>query len=60
VEKFGHGSGDPNVVYIRNEQYTAEIELCRSPNSYAEEVHGFKHSDEVEYRTPRRYSIDDA
>lgn len=60
VEKFGHGSDDPNVVYIRNEQYSAEIELCRSPNSYAEEVHGFKHSDEVEYRTPRRYSIDDA
>lgn len=56
--KFGHGSGDPNVVYIRNPVLLVEIELCRSPNSYAEEVHGLKHSDET-VRYPRRKSFDD-
>lgn len=57
IEKFGHGSSDPNVVYLRNEQLEVEIELCRSTGTYAEEVHGFKHSDEV--RRVRRSSPDD-
>lgn len=59
MEKFGHGSDDPNVVYIRNEDLAVEVEVCRSPNSYAEEVHGFKHSDETSHRTTRRLSFDD-
>lgn len=58
VDKFGHGSGDPNVVYIRNEELGVEIEVCRSPNAYAEEVHGFKHSDTTSIRR-RRESFDD-
>ena len=49
LEKFGHGSGDPSIVYVRNNQLEMDIEIVRSPNSYAEEVHGFepqiKHSD---------------
>ena len=44
MTKFGHGSGDPNVVYIRNDPLAIEIELIRSKKSYAEEVLGFKHS----------------
>jgi hypothetical protein len=59
MEKFGHGSDDPNVVYIRNEDLGVEIEVCRSPNSYAEEVHGFKHSDENSFRPTRRVTFDD-
>lgn len=59
VDKFGHGSGDPNVVYIRNEDLMCEIELCRSPNSYAEEVHGIRHADETSMRFPRRRELDD-
>lgn len=39
--KFGHGSGDANAVYIRNPKLEMDIEVIRSPNSYAEEVHGF-------------------
>lgn len=58
-DKFGHGSGDPNVVYIRNDSLGAVIEVCRSPNSFSEEVHGIKHSDEPEYRMPRRSRRDD-
>lgn len=55
VEKFGHGSGDASIVYIRNDQLEMDVELVRSPNSYAEEVHGFepkiKHSDRRRERT---------
>lgn len=58
VDKFGHGSDDPNVVYIRNEELGVEIEVCKSPNSYAEEVHGFKHSDPPP-RAVRRMSLED-
>jgi hypothetical protein len=41
LNKFGHGSEDANIVYIRNDRLEMDIEICRSPNSYAEEVHGF-------------------
>jgi hypothetical protein len=48
LEKFGHGSGDPTVVYVRNPKLEIDMEICKSPNSYAEEVHGveptIKHS----------------
>lgn len=49
ILKFGHGSGDPAVVYIRNEYLDLDIELVRSEQSYAEEVHGITHAD-----SPRR------
>ncbi len=49
LEKFGHGSGDASTVYVRNNQLEMDVEIVRSPNSFAEEVHGFepeiKHSD---------------
>lgn len=59
LEKFGHGSDDSAIVYVRNNQLEMDIEIVRSPNSFAEEVHGFepeiKHSD----RRRRRASSDD-
>jgi hypothetical protein len=55
LEKFGHGSGDASIVYVRNDQLEMDVEVVRSPNSYAEEVHGFepeiKHSDRRRERT---------
>lgn len=56
LNKFGHGSGDANIVYIRNDALEMQFEIVRSPNSYAEEVHGFQHSD---YRRKVRRSFDD-
>lgn len=50
AEKFGHGSNDPNVVFIRNDRLGIDVELCRSPNSYAEEVHGLQHSEPMRRR----------
>lgn len=56
LTKFGHGSGDASVVYIRNDQLEMDIEVIQSPNSYAEEVHGFepeiRHADRYRGRQP--------
>jgi hypothetical protein len=43
--RFGHGSNDAAIVYIRNDQLEILYEVIKSPNSYAEEVHGFSHDD---------------
>lgn len=51
LERFGHGSNNDHVVYIRNDKLEAQYEIVRSPNSYAKEVHGFEHADT---RRPRR------
>jgi hypothetical protein len=49
LARFGHGSRDPNVVYIRNERLEADYEVTRSTGRFSEEVMGLRHSDS----TPR-------
>lgn len=39
--RFGHGSGDPNVVYIRNNRLETDVEVVRSEGKYSKEVLGF-------------------
>lgn len=41
--RFGHGSNDAAIVYIRNDKLELIYEVVKSPNTYAEEVHGFSH-----------------
>lgn len=41
LTRFGHGSKDNNVVYIRNERTGLDFEVLRSGGKYAMEVHGF-------------------
>lgn len=49
--RFGHGSDDPNVVYIRNVNRDLEIEVLRSEGKYSEEVLGFiQHDDRPRMR----------
>lgn len=38
--RFGHGSGDPNIVFVRNEVRRAEYEIIRDTGSYAVEILG--------------------
>lgn len=40
--KFGHGSGDTKVVYVRNDKNRAEYEIVRHEGTFAEEVMGFE------------------
>lgn len=37
---FGHGSGDPNVVYVRSDKNRAEYEILRHEGLYSVEVAG--------------------
>lgn len=38
--RFGHGAGDPNIVFVRNDRLGLEIEINRDPGSYEEEILG--------------------
>jgi hypothetical protein len=38
--KFGHGTDDDDVVFVRNDRLELEMEICRSPLSYEQEVLG--------------------
>lgn len=59
LKLFGHGSGQKDVVYIRNDQMSMDIEILRSDANYGEVVHGLeiKHSERMRSR-PRRYDDD--
>jgi hypothetical protein len=46
--KFGHGSNDPNVVYIRNEKLNAEYEVLLYDGHFAHEVLGLHAAEEIE------------
>lgn len=46
LNRFGYGSNDRNIVYIRNENITLDMEVLRSEGKYHEEVLGFmEHSE---------------
>lgn len=58
--RFGHGSGDPNVLYVRNDHMKAEYEILFDPGLYSVEVLGLEmeHNDraeDVKHATPRRF-----
>jgi hypothetical protein len=58
LDKFGHGSGDNNIVYIRNERLELDFEVLRSNASFLEVVHGISMpKDELmhEDRSPRKF-----
>jgi hypothetical protein len=58
--KWGHGSQDPNVVYIRNEELGMDIEVVRDRGSFSETVHGsIRHSADVRRRPNRRFDDDE-
>lgn len=42
LQRFGHGTDDENVLYIRNADLELEFEICRTPKSYEEEVLGIE------------------
>lgn len=43
--KFGHGSGDPNVFYVRNDKRKAEYEVVRHEGLFSVEVLGLEIED---------------
>lgn len=60
LTKFGYGSNDINVVYIRNENNEMDFTVQKSDGSYEEEVLGLdlKHSDDDHPQGTRRFRLD--
>lgn len=42
--RFGHGSNDRNVVYVRNERIKTDFEILLDQEKFGEKVAGLKHS----------------
>jgi len=40
--KFGHGSGDPNVFFVRNDKRHEEWEIVKHTGTYSEEILGLE------------------
>lgn len=60
LQKFGHGSEDPDIVYVRNPRLEVDYEISKSDGTFATEVHGFQ-DDELQHgeRHQRRRRFDD-
>lgn len=55
LNQFGHGSGDPNVVYVRNAHLGVDYEILRHKGHYAKEILGLEEEPTVEHSAmPRR------
>ena len=64
--RFGHGSHNNEIVFIRNHELSIELEVCHHDGSYAEVVHGYvdpdkelKHSDRRGKGKIRKFRGDD-
>ena len=57
--RWGHGSKDPNVVYVRNEMMRKEWEILRESGSFEEIVQGLHIEDnELKHSTLRKFRDD--
>ncbi len=45
LTRFGHGSNNPDLLFVRNDNLDTDYEIAKSKGSYAQEVHGFKHAE---------------
>lgn len=63
VLRFGHASGDPKIVYIRNARLELDFEVTHSDGKFAKEILGFDDPSERElrhaHRQPRRFRPSD-
>jgi hypothetical protein len=58
--RWGHGSQDPEVVYIRNEKLGLDVEVVRDRGSFSDTVHGtIRHSAEIRRRPKRGFDDDE-
>jgi len=57
--RFGHGSRDPNIVYVRNDRMEVDFEVVHNKSAYSAAVLGFQHSDRPGSRKTPRFRGDD-
>jgi hypothetical protein len=46
MSRFGHGTDDFNVLFVRNDSISTEYEICRMPTSYEEEIAGLSNDEQ--------------
>ncbi len=61
---FGHGSGDPKTVYIRNDKQHAEYEVLHDEGLYSQEVLGLEIENnlrvqEIKHSHNRKFRLDE-
>lgn len=62
--RFGHGSNDPNIVYVRNEKLRMEYEILRDTGSYSDDMMAksvagqFEEADLKHFNRPGRFRDD--
>jgi hypothetical protein len=59
LQKFGHGSRDPRIVYVRNDKMEVDFEVAKNDSSFQSAVLGFQHSDRPGSRKVPRFRGDD-
>lgn len=59
LQKFGHGSKDPNIVYVCNESMELDFEIMYAEGKYAEQVQGFIQHGASPSRGLRKFRLDD-
>jgi hypothetical protein len=62
LERFGHGSEDPKIVYVINEKLGLAFEVIYHEGKFAHEVLGFEHGEKLalhDRRSPRRFRVAD-
>jgi len=58
--KFGHGSNDPNVFYVRNPKNRAEYEILLDRGSYSVEILGLDSEDDADiWHSVEKFKPDD-
>jgi hypothetical protein len=53
--RFGHGSGDPMLVFIRNNKLEVDFEVTHSDGKFAKEVLGFDDELKHEDKRPKKF-----
>lgn len=56
--RWGHGSNDPNITYVRNEEMKLDVEILRDRGSFHETVHAIRHSSERRRSSSRGFDDD--
>lgn len=59
LERFGHGAGSSNVLFVQNDRLSMQFEIAKSEGKYAHEVLGFEHADLPIHRKVPRFRGDD-
>jgi hypothetical protein len=54
LDRFGHRSRDPRIVYVRNDRISVDFEICKHDGRYAEEVADLQPEPPPNRKRPKR------